>query len=286
MKMNAKTNTKANKKTQVYLFFSLFLLAVHPLGFAATDQSTVIVAPPEEGVKPNSALFADHYSEHTALARAQTFASYTQLRGGLRVGSDLEVYAAGRFGADSRTIFEQGRSIYNDNYVFLGGGVDYLGLLPGVRLVAQVGASIDLSSKIHAGGLDGRVGVVTYHEVRNEALSPFYSEIYTEALYIHRYRNVLASGQFRVIYSGIHLLDALGPRFKLDPMLNLVTSMDSGGMDFNRFFEARMGVRLSYRGPVDLILIPYYSLGTRFQGPANTLGYQDFRALLVVAKSI
>lgn len=233
----------------------------------------------------DSILFTDLYSEQTALAQAQTFATYTQLRAGWRLNSKFELYGAARFGADSRTLLDQGTSVYNDNYLFLGAGVDYLGPFTGVRLVFQAGASMDLSSKINAGGFDARTGVVTFHELRSAEIANLYSEIYTESLYIQRYHNLLASAQVRLFYSGFDVSSVLSKRFKFEPMLNLVTSMDSGGLDFNRFFESRAGFRFVYRGPVDVMLIPYYTLGSRFQGPAGKLGYQDFRGLLVVAKS-
>ncbi|MBI2711454.1 MAG: hypothetical protein HYX41_01135 [Bdellovibrio sp.] len=130
------------------------------VGDVSTSQAqvqTLLKKPPE--------FFADLYSEESALGQAKTLTTYTQVRAGLKTQSQLEFYGSARFGADSRTMFEKGTSVYNDNYLFLGAGVDYLGLLPGVRTVFQVGVSKDLSNKLDAGGLDGRVGVVTYHEI-------------------------------------------------------------------------------------------------------------------------
>ena len=227
-------------------------------------------------------LFNDFYSENSGFLKTQTVATYFQLRSGLRASSDWETYAATRFGGDTRTALGADDAIYNDNYLFLGLGVDYLGLLPGVRAVAQVGVSEDMNRKINLGGPDGRFGFMSYHELHGS--SPFYAEIYSEELYVHRYRNILATVQARILQDWFVLnTGGRSRRLVLSPLANFVLSADSEGLDYNRFAEARLGFRLSLNGPITFILNPYYALGTRWERPTDYPTYQDFRLLVVAA---
>ena len=108
----------------------------------------------------------DIYFESIRLSNIDTVAGYVQVRSGLSSAlRQVEAYAVVRSSMDTRTLWGSSSGVYNDNFFFGGGGVDYLGLLPGLRLTAQVGASLDLSDKIHQGGFDYRVGTQSYHEI-------------------------------------------------------------------------------------------------------------------------
>ena len=155
--------------------------------------------------------------------KADTVTTYEQLRSGWAFGTQWEAYGVSRLGGDTRTVLDSSDAVYNDNYVFFGVGVDYLGLFPGVRAVAQIGVSEDLNSKIHMGGPDGRTGFMTYHEIRPSHF-PIYSEIYSEELYVHRYRNVLASLQTRFLYDAVvwRFNPEGAKKLVVAPMANLV----------------------------------------------------------------
>ncbi len=219
------------------------------------------------------------YFENSRLTRADTYAAFGQVRsGGHWVPGQIEAYAITRMGADSRTILDSSNNIYNDNYVFAGVGIDYLGLLQGVRLGLQIGGSFDLSSKIQEGGFDYRIGTQSYHEIEWVKRN-LLSEIYSEALYYRRYNNLLSSVQFRTIYN-LFQWNEVGHRIELGPMINLVGSTDLDGLDYNRFIELRMGPRLTFRGPITLSLSPFYTFGSRWERPTTLPTYQDFRVLL------
>jgi hypothetical protein len=228
--------------------------------------------------------FSDIYSEGTGLSKAQTVATYLQVRSGFDLQSSFQTYAALRLGADSRTVLDNTDAVYNDNYVFFGLGIDYLKLLPGVRLTTQLGASEDLNSKIHLGGLDTRTGVVSYHELRY-GNSPLNFELYSESFYIRRYRNILAAGQARVFYDLLKFpvhLPFLSSSSKLEfaSMVNFVLGADSSGTDYNRYGEMRVGMRIRMAGMSSLIFMPYYTFGTRWQRPTDYPTYRDLRGLL------
>ena len=264
------------------------LCGLGAVGMSLISPQVYAATPASEVNQKNSNFFSDLYSEQQGLGQAQTLTTFTQLRAGIRNSSQFEFYAAARFGADSRTLFEKGTSVYNDNYLFMGVGVDYPGLLPGVRAILQLGGSKDLSNKLDSGGLDGRAGVVTYHEFRPRNTLGFFSEVYSEALYVHRYKNLMMSGQLRLFYGGLSTSKLFGEsfaqKFKIEPMLYGVVSFDSAGLDFNRFVEARMGVRVRYHGPIEVQLLPHYVVGGRYQQPTQYPAYQDLRLLLVLAK--
>jgi hypothetical protein len=221
--------------------------------------------------------FSDLYSEQIGMSRVETFATYSQLRYGWRHDRSWETYATLRFGADTRTILDTSNSIYNDNYLFFGVGVDYLGLIPGVRAVTQIGASTDVSSKIQLGGLDTRLGIVTFHELR-PGVVPVYFQIYSESLYIRRYSNILSNIQFRSFYDVLK-----SNHFELAPTVALVGAIDSQALEYNRFVEARAGFGLKWSGDFTVSLTPYYVLGTRWDRPTSLPRYQDFRALVTLS---
>lgn len=229
--------------------------------------------------KENFPLFGEVYFESTRLTEAKTFAGFTQVRTGRAWESgQLETYITARMGADSRTNSENSLSVYNDNFVFTGVGVDYLGILPGFRATSQVGASFDLSSKIHSGGFDFRIGSQSYHEI-NWIGRKLVSEVYSELLYFRRYLNLLGNIQFRTVYNLVTA--SIGnTRLEFAPLVNIVGAVDSQGLDYNRFGELRMGARITFRGPITVALSPYYVLGARWARPTNTPQYEDFRILL------
>jgi hypothetical protein len=222
----------------------------------------------------------DIYFENIRLSNANTFVGYTQLRSGVTSSSSqIESYAVLRAAADSRTLLGGAEeSVYNDNFLFAGAGLDYLGFLPGVRLTLQLGASFDLSSKIHQGGLDYRLGSQSYHEI-HWSEGGLRSEIYSEALYLRRYSNFLSAVQLRTFYS-LGRLKVGGGHLNFGPLVNLVASLDSQGLDYNRFAEVRLGARLTLEGPFSIALSPYYVSGGRWARPTNLANYGDFRVLL------
>lgn len=257
------------------VFIILFIFVIlSPSAYAAEDvsnQSTQLLG--------NWSRLNDLYFENVRLSEADTYTGYAQLRSGFASQSkSVEVYAVSRIGADSRTNMDPSGGIYNDNFVFAGAGIDYLGLLPGVRATFQAGGSFDLSSKIHEGGFDLRTGFQTYHEIPL-AGDRLYNEIYSEALYFQRYINILGSVQYRTVYSAFRWKKG-NHGFEIAPVLNLVAAADSSGLDYNRFAEARLGPRLVYRGPISLALTPQYVWGTRWARPTDLPYYTDFRILL------
>lgn len=221
--------------------------------------------------------FGDLYSEGIHLNRYNTTAGFGQLRYGLMDKKQkLEIYGALRTGADTRTQFDRSAGIYNDNFLFAGVGADYVGILPGVRLRMQIGASTDLSSKIKRGGFDYLAGVITYHEIPLPQMK-IVNEIYSEALYIHRYGNFLANLQTRTLYKAFQA-SKNGWTFSADPIFWTSTSFDSQGLNYNRFIEARMGARFSLRNrKISMAITPHYVVGTRTGGSAPS--YRDFRVL-------
>ncbi len=228
--------------------------------------------------------FTDVYTENSGLLKADTVATYLQLRTGATQTAKWESYGVLRFGADTRTVLGSNDQVYNDNYLFMGVGFDYLGLFPGVRLVGQIGASEDITKKINLGGFDGRAGFMSYHEI-NKGITPIYGEFYSEGIYVHRYRNFLTSIQMRILYDlkTWRLSEGGAKNLVISPMANLVLSGDSSGQDYNRFAEARLGARIALRAPITFILNPYYVVGSRWERPTDFPNYQDFRILLVAA---
>jgi hypothetical protein len=257
------------KKFLVIVFFILFFLQSRSNCFCGES----ILVEPSTWARLN-----DIYFENIRLSRADTFVGYIQLRSGVRsITSQVESYAVVRAAMDTRTMLGTLADVYSDNFFFAGAGLDYLGFFPGIRLTAQIGASMDLSSKIHQGGFDYRFGSQSYHEIPwNEGLK---SEIYSEALYLRRYSNFLAALQFRTFYS-VARWKVGGQSADLGPLVTLVGSLDSGGLDYNRFAELRLGARLTLQGPLTLALSPYYVFGGRWARPTDLANYRDFRVLL------
>lgn len=235
--------------------------------------------------KSDWALMNNIYFENIRLSAADTVAGYAQLKaGGVTAAAKTEIYAVVRMGMDSRTNLESSNNIYNDNYLFAGAGADYLGLGNGIRLTFQVGGSVDLNNKIHQGGFDYRLGTQTFHEIawNSDSLT---TEVYSEALYFRRYRNFLGSIQLRNIYHPFHW-NLGGSRMDLGPVMNLVSSVDALGLEFNNFVEVRIGPRLTFQGPLTWTLTPYYAWGARWLRPTSLPDYQDFRVLLTGSISI
>lgn len=221
--------------------------------------------------------FGDLYGESIYLNRFNTTAAFTQLRYGLTdPKKKLELYGTLRVGGDTRTQLDPNAGIYNDNFLFVGAGVDYVGLVRGVRLRAQVGHSTDLNSKINRGGFDALAGVITYHEIPLPEMR-IVNEIYSEALYIHRYGNFLANLQTRTLYNAFQS-SKNGWTFKIEPMISTSTVFDSQGLDYNRFVEGKAGVRATLRSrKISMAITPHYVVGTRMSGPNPS--FRDFRVL-------
>ncbi len=229
-------------------------------------------------VSAHAEILSSIYFEGSYLNTAATFASLVVPKAGwVDHGLGLEVYATARTGMDSRTFIERSDAIYNDNYLFLAGGVDYTKLIPGVRLSLQVGQSFDLNPKIHLGGFDIRSGFMTYHEIEWVPLF-FRNEIYSEGFYVRRYKNVIADLHLR---SFLTAWKSEGDRyhgFEVGPYLNLLGSYDTADYDYNRFLEAQYGARIQYHSPVTLGFHVLGVLGHRSEGDIRN--YSDFRLLL------
>lgn len=218
--------------------------------------------------------FGDLYGEGVYLGAAKTTTGLLNLRYGENaLLPDFEVYGVGRIGGDTRTYLEKSDAIYNDNFLFLGLGIDYL-ISSGIRMTLQAGGSFDLNSKIDRSGFDLRTGLMTYHEFPGIG-DDWTQEVYSEALYVHRYRNFLADVQWKAVYK---MWD--GENFGLEPLGALAMSVDSKGFDYNRFVEFRLGARLRSRYG-NLALIPMYVAGSRWAiDDVNKASYREFRVLL------
>lgn len=243
-----------------------------------------VLAPVIEAAFPQKRFypFSEFYGESVYLDRIATNVFYGQLRGGMRSRDyHWEYYTTLRGAGDTRTggtPFE----IYNDNYLFAGGGVDYYGLLPGVRMISQVGYSWDLQKQIQKKGFDMRLGGAGYWEIPFWS-TPLLEEIYTSALYVHRYRYSIGTLQLRTVYRFLNRqLGSSKFRLEAGPMLTLVGNTDTFGYDYNRYMEARIGPRLNLRGPVAISMQPYYAWGSRWERPTNLPTYHDLRMLITV----
>lgn len=227
--------------------------------------------------------FGDIYAEGINLNTDQTQAFDGYVRYGVR-SEDYrwEYYAIGRGAGDTRTQSDgELGQIYNDNDFFAGGGVDYLGLLPGLRLSLQVGDSFNLNSKLARtayAGFDFRVGTTTYHEIALP-LRNLVEEIYSDAFYFRRYRDAIATLQARTAWTP--LKTTLGPLdLGFGPVLTAAGSGDTELLDFNDFAEIRLGARASVHGPISLSLEPQYVAGMRWERPTAVPNYHDVRVLL------
>lgn len=252
-----------------------------------TELPTV-PAEPVVAAAPVSPWFTDLYAESVFLGDAQTLTGLATLRAGRLWNDDFEVYGFGRLGGDTRTYLDKSDAVYNDNFFFFGLGLDYLGLTNGVRMIAQVGASLDLNSKIDRGGFDFRTGMVTYHEAPfnpEDAAGRWVQEIYTESLYVHRYRNFLATAQWRVFGN---LRETWAPKAKawdFGPLFTSVVSVDSKGYSYNRFVEFRAGARVRRADWWNLAFVPQYVFGSRWDEIKGAENYGELRALMTFAKA-
>ena len=230
----------------------------------------------EEGWSPCGSV----YFEGAYLGRANTVAGLVVPKFGFcRPNLGVELYATARTGIDTRTFVEQSDAIYNDNYLFLGAGIDYVRLIPGVRLSLQLGRSFDLNSKIHRGGFDARAGFMTYHEWRH-SLTVFRNEIYSEGFYVRRYQNVIGSIQVKSFYPVWNSEKDPYHGIEAGPYLNLMASGDTADFDYNRFLEAQYGARIRYQAPLTLAFHVLGVAGRRPDSADPVKNYSEFRLLL------
>lgn len=224
--------------------------------------------------------FFSTYYEAAYLNRAGTGAGLFVPRAGFyHPKSGVEVYLVARTGIDSRTFLESSDRIYNDNFLFTGLGVDQRTWIPGVRLSLQAGYSIDLNPKINLGGADLRAGFLSYHELE-WVKNSLRSEVYSEAFYVRRYRNALASLHVRnfwpCVSTGKDRFDGL----ELGPALQGVVSGDTAGFDYNRFLELQYGVRMQFHVP-SAIAIHFLGVNGRRWEKTSPIGdYHDARVLM------
>ena len=230
--------------------------------------------------------FADFYSEALWISRVQTLAGDGALRFGKKVPAQkIEYYGLIRASGDSRTQQQGYTQVYNDNTVFAGAGLDYVYFIPGLRLTAQAGYSWDLSDKVHRAGFDYRTGLLTYHEI-HWADSKVFHEIYSEYLYVRRYRNFFADAQFRTLFDAFnHEIDA-EHTFRLAPIATLVAGVDTQALDYNRYAEIHLGARAQVQGHLSLAFQPYYVWGSRWQKPTSLPHYDEFRFLVTLFTEI
>ena len=250
----------------------MILIWMFFLSFVSTSE---VHATLKEWVPCGSAYFETAY-----LSRPNTVAGLIVPKFGIcEPNSGFEFYGTARTGMDTRTYLERSDAIYDDNYLFLGLGVDYLHLLPGVRLSLQAGNSFDLNSKIHRGGFDVRAGFMTYHEIR-WASTWFRNEIYSEGFYVRRYRDIIASIQVKSFYP-VWRSEADPYRgFEAGPYVDLMASGDTVDYDYNRFLEAQYGGRIRYQGPITIAFHVLGVAGRRLDSNDPVQAYSDFRLLL------
>jgi len=231
---------------------------------------------------PARTRITDIYSEGAYFNRIDSTAGLLVTRFGAAWNRvHLETYGTIRIGADARTLLDTTNGVFNDNFLFVGVGVDAVSLLPGLRLTAQVGHSYDLTSKIDRAGFDYRTGAQTYHEILWPVPNLF-SEIYSEFFYIRRYRDAYGALQLRTGHNSWVKETAKGHRIELAPLVNGIFAIDTRALDYNRFVEVGFGPRLTYRWPgtMSLSLRPFYVLGARWERPTTLPTYDDFRVLL------
>ncbi|NDG85080.1 MAG: hypothetical protein EBX52_08595 [Proteobacteria bacterium] len=224
--------------------------------------------------------FYSLYYESAYLDRAGTGAGLFVPRFGITDPSrGLEVYVTSRVGVDSRTFLEQSDQIYNDNFLFIGMGVDQVTWIKGVRFSLQTGSSIDLNPKINLGGFDVRAGFMSWHELEWIPRS-LRTEIYSEAFYVRRYRNTLGSLQLRNFWPVLTRGSSRYEGLELGPELEGVISGDTVGYDYNRFVEGIAGVRLQIHTPLSIALHVLGVRGQRLESGSPIGAYTDFRLLL------
>lgn len=219
--------------------------------------------------------FYDVYGESVYLKEAETWAQSLKARAGMRHNAvpSTELYLTSRIGADSRTLLESGTNIYNDNYVFVGPGVDLVSLFPGVRLTLSAGYSWDLVENIDRSGFDMQFGTITYHEI--PVAHRLINEIYSELLYIHRHENTFFNIQNRLRY----LLFETG-NFRIFPLVSANLSYDAEDFAGARYFDIKPGLRVQipFSKNVGINIEPQYVYRWPLQDPKGRI--EDFRVLL------
>ncbi len=217
--------------------------------------------------------FVNFYGESSYLSEISTISSLGQLKAGYKCeANQLESALIVRVGADTRTFRDVSPAIYSDNYVFSGLGLDYLGLFSGVRATLQVGHSWDLSKKIHREGFDWRTGFTTWHEFGKEK---FLHEVYSEALYIHRYRDAFFNAHW-YLYVPLFEKEKGKTTFDLGPIAGPHVSLDSEGLSDYRYAEFRAGFRLRAKNFLSFALQPYFVTGNQWERGKS---YSEFRLL-------
>jgi hypothetical protein len=253
------------KLTKKSLFLAYFFIS-----FSSIAETTA----------PGWDRFFSAYYESAYLNRAGTGAGLFVPRMGFsNPGSGWEVYLVARTGIDSRTFLEQSDQIYNDNFLFLGAGVDQVAWVKGVRFSLQAGYSMDLNPKIKLGGADLRAGMLSYHELEWFPNS-LRTEIYTEAFYVRRYRNILGSVHVRNFWPLLRTGEDRYQGVELGPVIQGVASGDTAGFDYNRFFEGQFGARLLFHKPIALGVHALAVRGYRFEGSSPIGAYQDARVVI------
>ncbi len=253
------------KHTKKTLFLASFFIFIQ--SFAETNA-------------PGWDRFFSAYYESAYLNRAGTGAGLFVPRMGFsNPETGLEVYLVARTGIDSRTFLEQSDQIYNDNFLFMGAGIDQTRWVKGVRFSLQAGYSMDLNPKIKLGGADLRAGMLSYHEFEWIPNS-LRTEIYSEAFYVRRYRNMLGSIHLRNFWPVIQTGADRYQGAEFGPLIQGVASGDTAGFDYNRFLEGQFGVRLLFHKPITLGIHALAVRGYRFEKSSPIGAYQDARAVI------
>jgi len=289
-------STKENFNRNSSFFFLTFcvvaivVLSVASLtsAFATTElgptTTKALLAITSKNLSPqnnSSRSFYDYYQEAHWPRNLKTLNNYIQLKGGRSFKDSSELYVVSRSSNDTRTLFDKKSEVLNDNYIFLGDGIDYLGFIPGLRASLQVGRSFDLTDKINREGFDFRFGLQSYHK-KNWS---FYleSDLYSEILYTQRYKNInllLKSSQFLSLFSST----IYSTNLKLGPLLVGSVSADTQKEDYNQFIEGQLGLRAWLgQGALSVTLSPAFVLGKKYLSGQT---YHDFESLLVMGLRI
>lgn len=223
---------------------------------------------------------AEAYFEGVHLDRVETQPGLVYGKVGYCV-SRFQLGLVARVGGDSRTATESSSAVYNDNYGFVGAGVALPDALPGVRLLVEGGYSFDLSPKIHRRGPDFRGGWMSYHETFLP-LHALTGELYSEGLYVHRYRNFISSLQPRLFWGLLKPAE----EFVVGPVAGLNLSYDTAVYNYNRFLEINYGLKGKWL-PHFIDPASGFSFGAQvygvrgFRTERNTElpAYSDFRVL-------
>jgi hypothetical protein len=247
----------------------LFLFAAAALSSspASAQESAQAAREPSSLVETSASAgafrpFAELYSEASDSPGAGSV--YAQYRLGFgQAEHGFETYGALR------------TSVGSDNYLFAGPAVDYVGLLPGLRLRVQAGARLD---PVNPGPASAEVlaGPSYYGEF---PVAGLFNEVYSEAYWSRVEANIVPLALWR---TGVTLTEgkvARGLAGKIQPIVVSKVSGDTAGLDANRYAEAHAGVRFSLIGGDHLSasLIPGYALGTYLRGGPDA-AYGQLRA--------